>query len=286
MMNLVASPCRYLAVCLGMASAFGAATFARAQDDSAKVLVVTRELVKPGKAAAHQRSEAAFANALIAGHSSVHFTALQSLTGPPRVLFLRAYPSFSAWEAAAKSVGPQLGATLDRLDATDGEMVTDNATSALMLRPDLSTNTKRPAVGTRVLEINQYVVRPGHVHEFEELAKLYIKGFENIPEVHWTAYELAYGGYGPIAAPVFVTFTAYKSGAEVDAANAAADKLATALGKDKMELLSTLTAASVQNETSNLFYVDPKMSNVSEEEMKTDPEFWTHKAPAAKKAQP
>src|SRR5271156_7058265 len=63
-----------------------------------KVLVITREVVKPGKdGTPHEKTEGAFVHALAAAKSDVHYYAATSLTGPPRARFFSTYSSFAAW---------------------------------------------------------------------------------------------------------------------------------------------------------------------------------------------
>src|SRR5271165_7133833 len=63
-----------------------------------KVLVITREVTKPGKdGTPHQKTEGAFVHALAAAKSDIHYYAVTSLSGPPRALFLSAFSSFAAW---------------------------------------------------------------------------------------------------------------------------------------------------------------------------------------------
>jgi len=257
----------------------------RAQENahqSAKVLFIVREMTKPGKDGnAHQKTESAYVKALTDSKSSIHYTALTSMTGTPRALFLSGYPTFEAMEAEHKAVSPALGMALDKANLADGENLSETADSAWVRRDDLSTNTLGAPGGTRYMEVSQYVVKPGHEKEFEELAKLYVKGFKNIPEVHWTAYQLM---YGMLSGPAYLTLTAHKSLSGVDAEMAADAAFAKAVGPDGLKKIAELTASCVETEMSNLFSVDPKMSAPSAEQIAAEPDFWKPKvvAPAKK----
>src|SRR5271165_5650627 len=64
-----------------------------------KVLVVTREYTKPGRAGAmHEKTESAFIQASMNAKWPTHYLAVESLSGRPRALFFFGYDSFEAWE--------------------------------------------------------------------------------------------------------------------------------------------------------------------------------------------
>jgi hypothetical protein len=53
------------------------------------------------------------------------------------------------------------------------------------------------------------------------------------------------------------------------------------MGENGMKKFSELSAAAIQTSQNNLFYFNPKMSYVSDEWIKADPDFWKPKAVAA-----
>src|SRR5579864_3357221 len=82
-----------------------------------KVLVITREFVKPGRAGtAHEKTESAFVQAFSKSKWPTHYLAVDSLSGRPRSLFLTGYDSFEAWEKDTLAVQKNTGllASLDR----------------------------------------------------------------------------------------------------------------------------------------------------------------------------
>ena len=70
-----------------------------------------------------------------------------------------------------------LSAALDRASIADGDLLTEFNQSVWMRRDDLSFNTGN-LQGARFMEIITFVVRPGHMHEWEELVKLVIGGYK------------------------------------------------------------------------------------------------------------
>jgi|HubBroStandDraft_6_1064221.scaffolds.fasta_scaffold112179_2 quinol monooxygenase YgiN len=286
---------RLLFVPLLVSAGFITATAVRAQGNpDSKVLVIQREVTKPGKdGAVHEATEAGFIRAVQANKGNIHYIALTSITGTNRALFISAYPSIAAVDEERKHMPVAALSAMDKAMVADGESLSDTSSTIWLRRDDLSTNVSGPPVGMRYLEVSEYVVKPGHEHEFEELAKKYVEAAKDIPEFHWTAYQLAYGvPYGDSRGPTFLVLTALKSGADADAEFGAGKRFEDALGKDGMKKMSELEGASVASEMTNLFAVNPKMSIPTDAMVKAEPDFWKPKAgmstaskkPAAKPA--
>jgi quinol monooxygenase YgiN len=255
------------------------AILAQSGADSTKVLVIDREFTKPGRdGAAHEATEAGFIRAVQANKGNIHYIALTSLSGPNRALFMSGYSSLAAVEAERKAMPAAAQAAMDKAMVSDGEGLSATDESVWLRRDDLSTNVSGPPVGMRMLEISEFVVKPGHTHEFEELAKMYTAAAKNIPEFHWTCFQMA---YGRAEGPTYLVFTALKSGADADAEFGAGKKFAEAVGEDGMKKIAELEAASVASEDTNLFVVSPKMSLPTDDMIKAEPTFWKPKASAA-----
>ena len=90
-----------------------------------KVLMITREFVKPGKAGMpHDKTESAFVQAMARAKWPTHYLGMNSLSGKSRSLFFTGYDSFEAWEKDAKAVekNTALFAALDRAAVADGDL--------------------------------------------------------------------------------------------------------------------------------------------------------------------
>jgi hypothetical protein len=239
-----------------------------------KVLVVQREMLKPGKAGSmHEKTETAYIHAFTAANSTVHYLGLDSVTGLSRSLFFSAFPSFEAWQQNLASVrnNPTLAAAIDRADVADGELQTEYQQSAFILRKDLSYNLGN-LVGTRYMEIAQFVVHPGHEKEIEDLAKMYVAGYkEAIPDANWTTYQMIYGAN---TGSVYLVLTRLKSLAEVDNELVQTEAFAKHMGPDGMKKMAELTASSIMSQQSNLFEINPKISNPPDAIVKDEPAFW------------
>jgi hypothetical protein len=249
------------------------------EDGPPNVLVIHREYLKPGKGGMlHDRSESAFVHAFADAKSPYHYFALDSLSGPSRSLFLFAYNSFADWEKENAAIGSNkdLAAKVDHASLMDGDLLASYDAAAMTLRPDLSLN-KGSIYGARYFEIITFVVKPGHTHDFTELAKIYIETYRKVaPETHWDTFEVMYGSPLPGAAggEVFLVFNLMKSLAETDKSIQDSDKFASELGAAGMQKVSELTAASVEATTTNLFAINPRMSNPPAEWVQKDPGFW------------
>ena len=243
-----------------------------------KVLVIGREYTKPGKDGGPQeKTESAFVAAMAAAKWPTHYFAATSMSGRPRALFFFGYDSFAAWEKdnhdAMKNAA--LSATLDRANVADGENLDEVTNSVFVFDPDLSLHTG-DIVHDRYFEISSYKVKPGHRAEFVELAKLYVKGYANIPNANWAAFE---SYYGEDNGGVYIAISKMASLAEDDASMNDDKKFEEAMGPEGMKKVRELTASCIDSQQTNLFEFNPKMSYPSDDWIKADP-FWKPKAAA------
>jgi hypothetical protein len=276
---------KQIGLCAGLAVILSSGVVSAQDADMGppKVLVIQREFVKPGKGAAHEKSESAFVNAFAAAKWPTYYFAAGSMSGAPRVLFFTGYPSFEAWEKDNRAIAKNasLTAALDKLAATDGDLLTEFQQSVYTYDADLSLHTGN-IVHARYFEISQYHVKPGHRAEWLELVKLYQQGFADVPGVNWAFFE---SYYGVDNGGLYLAVSKMTSLSEDDTNMTADKKLADKLGKDGMKKLAELTAACIESEQTNLFAFNPKMSYVDESWGKED-SFWKPKmaAPVAKPA--
>jgi hypothetical protein len=249
-----------------------------------KVLMITREYTKPGKAgAAHEKTESAFVQAMTNAKWPTHYLAVESLSGKNRALFLTGYESFADWEKDQKATekNAALSAALDHAWAADGDLLSETDASALVFRPDYSL---RPAVDIphmRYFEISLYQVRHGHDKEWDEIVKLVTAAYQKIPDAHWAAYSVVYG----LQDNTYVIFNPMKSAEEIDKGVMQGKGFEEAMGESGMKKLNELSAAAIEASQTNLFAFNPRMSYPSDEWIKADPDFWKPKAAhmAAKK---
>jgi hypothetical protein len=248
-----------------------------------KVLQIQREFLKPGKAGAiHETKESAFIDAMARAKWPTHYIGMTSLSGKSRALFFTSYDSFDAWEkdGAAVQKNAALSSALDRAYAADGELQDSTDTGVFLFQEDMSLRPRPDLGAARFMEISSYHVRPGHNKEWAEAVKLVKAGYEKgVPESHWGMFAQLYGGDGG----TYLVLTSHKSLAEIDRGLLDDKQFAAAMGEDGMKKLSELVAACVESSQHQLFAFNPRMSYVSDEWIKSSPDFWDVK-PVAKAA--
>jgi hypothetical protein len=270
MFNFCRIAARLLLVSLSCSSA--AVLFAQDILPSAKILVISREFTKPGKdGPPHQAVEGAYPRTLAAAKSPNHYLAAVSLSGPPRVFFFHGYDSYAEWVqgSGGLTANPSVATTLARTTAADGDLLSSKDYTVWAKRDDLSLDPGF-RVGSRVEVIIQYLVRPGHGQEFEDLVKLYTDGYKGVSGMHWGTYEETFGSPGN----AFLVIITHKSAAELDAEDENDKKFVENLGPEGLKKLALLEASCLESKQTDLFSIDPKMSYPSDTMLKADPEFW------------
>jgi hypothetical protein len=277
-----------LGVCLAISCSLIAVAQENPQGQTSlpQVLQITHEYTKPGKAGmVHEKTESAFVQAMTRAKWPTHYLGMTSLSGKSCALFVTPYASFEAWEKdiAATEKNTALFTALDRADVADGELLESVDQGVFVFRDDLSLRPIADLSHMRYLEIFAYHVRPGHIREWTELAKMVRAAEEKaVPDAHWGMYEQVYGG-----AYTCLMLSARKTLAELDRRSQEHAQYEAAMGEDGMKRLRELSAAAIESSSRQLFAFNPRMSYVPEEWIKADPGFWKPKpvtAPAAKPA--
>jgi hypothetical protein len=267
-----------LAVSLGIACS----CIVAAQDKQAipKVLQITREFTKPGKAGmVHDKAESAFVQAMARAKWPTHYIGMTSLSGKQRALFLTQYESFEAWEkdGAAVEKNAALSASLDRAGMADGELLDSIDQGVFVFNEELSLRPRPDLSPMRYLDISTYHVRPGHTKDWNDLVKMVKSAYEKaVPDAHWGVFAQYYGGDGG----TYLVLTARKSLSEVDQGFLDSKQFRAAMGEDGMKKLDELVAVTIESSMHNLFAFNPSMSYVADEWIKNYPDFWKPKAAA------
>ncbi len=281
---------KIIGLLLGVAFLFGGSRLAAQESPAAamsppKVLVISREFVKPGKGGAmHEKAESSFVQAMAKAKWTSHYLAVSALSGRSRVLFLTGYDSFDAWEkdtlAMKKNAG--LSASLDHAAVMDGDLLADYDQSVGTFSEELSLRPNMDIPHMRYFEVSVFVVKPGHRHEWNELAKAAIAGYQNVPAVHWATYEVQYGQWD---GPVYIVFSGLTAASEIDAEAEQDKSFMAAMGADGMKKFAEMESSAILSVQTNLFSFSPSMSYVGDDWIKADPDFWKPKmaAPAASK---
>lgn len=275
------SLCRTL---LSVSLAFGCGSVVSAQEQSSgsipKVLQITREFTKPGKAGAvHDRAESAFVQAMARAKWPTNYIGMTSLTGKQRALFLTRFDSFEAWEKdnAGVAKNTSLASAMDRAGFNDGDLLESMDQAVFYFRESMSLRPMADISKMRYLDITAFKIRGGKGREWEELVKLAKEGYaKGDPDAHWGVFELVYGG----DSGTYLVLTARKSLAEVDHGFAVEKQVNAAFGEANGKKMDELFASCVESVQSQLFAFNPSMSYPSEEWIKSDPDFWKAKSQA------
>jgi hypothetical protein len=240
-----------------------------------KILTITREAVKPGRGAAHDKLESDWARAQMAAKSSYHFLAIRSITGPRETWFISGFPSWAEYTRMAKAYedSPALMAIDARMAPQESEMLADARTMVLLRRDDLSYG-QSSLPNMRFFSISRVSVRPGHNAEFVDQRKI-VKAAHETARVadSYSVYEVTAGA----PAGTFFVFVGRKSMSDIDDAETVhgAAYLA-ALGGDEGRKSAAAAAANyvVSSQTDHYAFV-PKQSVVTADWAKADPSYWT-----------
>src|ERR1700740_2941777 len=133
-----------------------------------KVLLITREYVKPGKQGElHDKAESAFVQAMAKAKAPTNYLAMRSLSGKSRALFFTFYDSFDAWEkdVAAVNKNASLSAALEKAGVADGELLESRDQGVFVYNEEFSLRPKYADPHRHAIEISSYHVKPGHYDE-------------------------------------------------------------------------------------------------------------------------
>ncbi len=258
------------------------APFASAQEEAMmsppKVLAIVREDIKPGKNAAHEEIESAFARDF--AHTNLHYFGATSVTGTNAAFFIEGFGSFAEWKAVQQSEGkdPAIAADLARLNEQDSELMTSSRTIVASFRDDLSYQPSVPVKWTRYFEMIVERIRPGYEEEFQAMrrrvAAAHVKAGVN---EHFAVYQVMMGA----PAGTYIVFTPLHSFADLDQLDEAHGKAyQDAVGEEGRKESRELEKKILVDEEVNLIAINPRMSNPPKAWRDADPEFWSPK-PAA-----
>jgi hypothetical protein len=242
-----------------------------------KVISIGLEEIKHGKAAAHEKNEIAWIQALI--RAKYHeFLSLQSLTGSSEVMWLIPFPSYAAYEAnynKSTSAGEfhSIGTQYSAAEADDVSRKTEMLAT---YREDLSYGAPINLGEYRYLTMATTRVRPGHYSDYVALLSAINDARKSTGGTRVAVYEVTSG------APdcTFLTITPHKSLAELDSTH----PTATQERPDVQLKINELSEKAVAATNTQLYMFKPQMSNPSEQTAAADPVFWKPKMTKTKAA--
>jgi hypothetical protein len=243
-----------------------------------KVLQITREFVKPGRAGmAHDRSESAFVEAMARAKWPTHYIAMTSLSGKSRALYLTQYQSFDAWQKDTEGVAKNatLSTALEHASVADGELLDSMDQGVFYFRDEMSLHPRADLSQMRYMELLLFRVRPGKDKQWTEVVNMAKAGYEKgVPGAHWGMFEQIFGGEGG----TYLLLISHKTLAEIDEGFANDKKFDAAMGEDGMKKFGELYPECCEATQHQLFAFNPHQSYVQDEWIKADPSFWKPKA--------
>jgi hypothetical protein len=246
------------------------------------LLLIYREEVKPGRAAAHAVNEAAWAAAYTKAQAPEQWLTMTTVAGPSEAWFLSGHDSWEAFERVqnAMNASDALTAEGDRFSAAEGDLLTRTSTILASYRADLSYQPQVNLPQMRYLQVDVVRVKPGHIDQFwdtwEEIVAAH--GKAKMAE-HWAVYQVNAG----MPAGTFMFFYPRTSLAEMDKGGAmhSAAAYRDALGESGRGRVREMNAASVESSQTLVFRFAPNMSLLTKAWVDGDPGFWTPKPPPA-----
>ncbi len=232
------------------------------------ILKIVREYMKPGKGAAHEKNEAAFARAF-QNSKFPNYVAWEALSGATQVWFLEGYANYAGIEAALKiSASEPLKSTLEQLEVADGELRTGESTTIAYYAKQLSYfPVPLNLAKTRFVWVDMVRIQRGHADEYAELRKIQNAAFEKVGAKWQRAVYVVGNG----TATEYLVVRPMESLAEMDAPARWNNR--ETLG-ESFERYRKLSSDIVVSADDIVFAVNPKMSNPPKAFLDVDAAFW------------
>lgn len=243
---------------------------------SPKWITIGREVVKPGKDAAHAKHEAAWARANEAAKIPAATLAMVAMSGPNEVWWVTAFESADAIQKYNDTIDatPTLAAVVAKYYPPEADYVANTFTMIARYREDLSYSSGSPMTALRYMVVSRVGVKLGHNAEFVEARKLIKAAHEKAKATDgYSVYQVTAGA----PAGTFLVLAGKKSMAELDA-NPHGDAYTAAIGgADGEKKLNEMLMSYEGSADSNLFRLSPSMSVLNKQWHDADT-FWKPKA--------
>jgi len=232
-----------------------------------------REVVKVGRADAHEANEHAWANAYAKSKIPVYSIALTSMTGTNDAWWMSGWSSFKEFDDANTAIGKnkELTAAINQYGAKDAEYVSDAVGSIWSLRTDMSYRDTVDWSGMHAYQMITVRARPGHENDVVQIAqKIRATHIAAGTGAHWAMYQ----GMMGVPDGTFLVIIPHKSVADLDMGMKEDEKFGKALGEAGGKELAKLSSDGVISTQTDLYVVNAKMSYVSNEWRVADADFW------------
>jgi hypothetical protein len=253
-----------------------------------KVLRLVREIIKPGRAAAHEKLGTVLAHTMARGKYPVNFLALTALTGDEETWTLESHDSFASVENADTFIekAPALKWSLSQYEAQDGELISAGRRLLAAYRKDLSYHGEQLAQTLpkmRYMSVVMVRLHPSRDAEFSEAVRTVSAAYEKSnSDQPLVIYQVVSGAQSP----TFLFFTSMASLNAMDDAGRRGKTLRDALGEAGAAAVLKTSAEVTASSESFLFAFNPRASYVSKDFAAADVDFWTPKPPPKPAAPP
>lgn len=280
-------PAGAAAVAAALAFGFAARAHAPAQESASaarpagsapRYLNVVHERLKPGHAAAYDGMLSSIRGSYERFKIPASWIELKSLTGPDEILALNLADSFGDLEkmgagiAAGIAAHPELAGLQDRQLAENTTNVTNfiaERVDALSFHPATINFAKM-----RLLHLTVFQIRPGHEAEFAEAEKGIADAYGKVEgSPAWMIYAVNAGT--PV--PAYLMLTLLSSLKDEDAAAARRAAAMEAAGAAVQQRLQEIARSAYESIETNIYIVNPHLSNMPADFTAVDPAFWTPK---------
>jgi hypothetical protein len=257
----------------------GANVYAQKHDSDSgpsKYLYISNNIVRPGQFAAFYKAEGDAAQAVRDAHAPNRYIAAVPITGTNDVVFFHAFDSFEELQKNhdATQAIPGLMDKLHAISTDEAALLSDEYTSIYEYQPDLSLHTTQKVVDARFLDITIFHVQTGHMHDFENVLKLFVKAQENNPNANYATFQKM---YGTDSGDTYILITLLKSLADVDQEVQDGEKLPEIMGKEQFAVNMAFGNETLKSSESHLFALNPKISYVPDSWLTESPGFWGKK---------
>ncbi len=257
------------------------------------VIQVFREEVKPGKAPLHAKSEAGFVAAYRKAGLKYYYLATTTMSGKPEAWFMNAYASMEDVEKAnqAFEANKAVQTELDRINVSDGDLLTSVNSMYLFYNPELSYRPNFNLGEYKYFMVDTYRVKMGHYDKFADMRKAVNAAHEkaNMDE-HMLVYNVGLGGPGGMVL-VFQPVKSLKEWDESGKSHGKGSAYYEAMGDEGRKLMTDYAQNDAMSFQRDFQAISPQMSFVSDKVMAANPSFWNQKsqmvkAPSSKTSKP
>ncbi len=249
-----------------------------------QVMQLFVEDVKPGRAPAHLKNEAAWTAAYKKAMLKDYYVGATTLSGPPQAWFFAAFGSMGDVERvnAALEANKAVQAQLDRVGAAESDLLSNTRSMFVFYNKELSYRPDFNIGNYKYVMVDTVRVKPGQFSKFAEMWKMVNAAHEkaNMDE-HMLVYNAGLGAPGGTVF-VFQPLKSLKEWDQMGKTHGKGSGYYEAVGDEGRKKMGEFAQNDQKFFERNILAISPEMSFVSEKVMAANPSFWMPKAAMAK----